>query len=210
MERIENYLEDNYNKMVQGMKITKINYASTGYKEHFYNIDSDSNTFNVRSSPSQIIPNHSYNISKNITKITYGVKAVNLIKKLTNKKEKNTDAFRLFNSPWRIISILTKKRSIDLYCEDDQLNSIFYGLKHFTNINNIEYKIISTNKFVIDKIKFKMVDQLKAGLKNNAIEDKNNVYNNVIKKIYKKKGKGMENISFTKLMLVYSKLLKVI
>ena len=207
LERIDNFLEENYNKMIQGMKIIKINYASTGYKEHFYNIDNDSNTFNVRSSPSQTIPNYSYHISNDIIKITYGVKAVNLKRKLSNKKDKDTDAIKLLNFPWRIISIVTKKRSIDLYCEEDQLNNVFYGLKQFTNINNNEYKIISTNKFLIDKIKFKMVLQLKVGLVNKEIEDKDNKYNNVIKKICDKKGKGMENISFTKLMLVFSRLM---
>ena len=76
-----------------------------------------------------------------------------------------------------------------------------------TNYYNIDYKIISTNKFVINKIKFKLVLKLKESLKNEEIKDENNIYKNVIQKICKKKGMGMESISFTKLMLLYNKIM---
>ena len=189
------------------MNLIKINYGSKGYKMHFYNIDMDSNTFNARSLASQQCPTNSYQLSKDITKITYGIKAENLKKKIIDKKDKDTDAIKLLNFPWRFLSLATKKRSVDLYCEDDQLNNWFYGLKYMTNYYNIDYKIISTNKFVINKIKFKLVLQLKESLKNEEIKDENNIYKNVIQKICKKKGMGMESISFTKLMLLYNKIM---
>ena len=204
-ENIDSFLEGHFNKIRDGMNLIKINYGSKGHKMHFYNIDVDSGTFNVKVLANQQYPTHSYNLFKDITKIMYGVKSTNLVKKLLAKKDKDHESIKLMQYPWRILSFITKKRSVDLYCDDDQVNNWFYGLKSFTDENNIVYKINSTNKFILYKIKFKIVIQLKLAISNGEIRDENNKYTNIIDRLIKEK--GIHNISFTKLMILYNRLM---
>jgi hypothetical protein len=192
---INTFLEDNYSKIVKGMFLIKINYGSKGHKTHFYSIDNDSNTLNIRTNDTQQYPKHTYKIFKDITKIMYGLRSNNLMRKLTDKKDKDTEVIKLLRTPWRILSIFTKKRSLDLYCEDEQMDNWFYGLKFFTDKNKVNYKIISSNKFILSKIKYKIVSQL------TQYSDKDKKSNALIKKLYQ--GKEIHKISFTKLMLLY-------
>ena len=188
------------------MSLIKINHKTKGYKIHFYNIDNDSNTFNIRDIETQQYPTYSYKLSKDITKIMYGVKSSNLVKKLLSKKDKDEELLKLFKSPWKFFSIIVKKKSLDFYCEEEeQLNNWFYGLKLFINDNNVGYKIISTNKFVLNKIKYKIVFKLKEAKKNEKVKDKNKKYGNIIGRLSKEI--GLHNISFAKLILLYNKLM---
>ena len=198
---IKNFFEDNYNKIIKGMNLVKINYGSKGYKVHFYNIDDDSSTFNTKTASTQTFPNHSYKLFKDVTKIMYGVHSNNLLKKMSDK-DKDTEAIKLLKSPYNILSIMTKKRSVDLYCDDDQINNWFYGLKYFTMEKKVNYKIISTNKFILNKIKYKIVSHLK---KNVANKEKEKQTYKFIKNLNKEVTLG--NISFAKLILLYNKLI---
>ena len=63
------------------MILIKINYASKGHK-----IDNDSNTLNIREIGNEPYPNMSYNLFKDVVKMTYGLRSKNLIKILKEKK----------------------------------------------------------------------------------------------------------------------------
>ena len=101
--------------------------------------------------------------------------------------------------PWRFLSIITKSRSIDLYSDNNEINTLFYGLKSFFIDNKMAYKINSTNYFLLNKIKLKLVLRLQKKYKD---ENKENLPN-IVKQLVKEK--AIQNISFTKLFLIYNK-----
>ena len=203
---IDNFLDKNYELIIKGMRLMKINYSSKGHKYYFYNIDSDSNTLQIRQKEGDPYPLLSYNLFKDVTKITYGIKSKNLIKKLKNKNECNDETRKYLRMPWRFISFVLQKKSIDLYLENDQVDTWFYGLKNFTknDVNDVEYKISSTNKFLLNKVKYRIVIKLKCAVNDGEIVEEKSV--NLVKKILKEK--AVQNITFTKLILLYNKLVK--
>ena len=211
-KKIDIFLEHNYNIITQqGMDLVKINYGSKGHKTRFYKLDPDSNTFNAREVASQQYPTHSYKIFKDVIKIVYGVKSPNLIKKLAAKKDKDIEAIKLLKQPRNILSIITKKRSLDFYCsyeklKNEQINNLFYGLKKYTDDKNVGYKIISTNQFLLQKVKFKIVMKLKDRIENGEILDENQRYSQIIRRL--SSAKRIQNISFFKLILLYNILMK--
>ena len=198
INEILDFLIFNSEKLINGIKLVKINYKSNGYKKHIYNIDEKTNSLCVWKSKNINYPNKLYDLKKGIIKVTYGNKTRNLRRKLLSK-DLDKESIKFLRIPWRILSIITKKRSIDLYCDDNQINYMFYGLKYFFIDNKVAYKINSTNYFVINKIKLKIAIILKQNFKD---EDKENIPN-IIKLLIKEK--SIQNISFTKLFLLYNK-----
>jgi hypothetical protein len=145
----------------------------------------------------------SFNLFKDVTKITYGIRSKNLIGKLKDKNKGDPDTRKLLRAPWRFISFILKKKSVDLYCEDEQVDNWFYGLKDFTRDNSVEYKILSTNKFVLNKIKYRIAIKLKVEIDNGNIVEEKSI--DLISKLIKEK--AFHNISFSKLILLYNKLM---
>ena len=84
------------------------------------------------------------------------------------------DAVRIAVLPWRFLSIITRERSIDFYCDDEQINDIFYGMKYFLTDNNVPFKINSVNYYLLNKTKIKIAIELK---KKYQEEDEENVPN---------------------------------
>ena len=204
-ENIEKFLSDNFDIIRKGMNLTKINYRTKGHKIYFYSIDSDSNTLNIREIGNDPYPNSSYSLIKDVTKITYGIRSKNLIKILKDKNEGDPETRKYIRAPWKFISFILKKKSIDLYCETEQVDNLFYGLKDFFTIDNsLNYKIMSTNKFVLNKMKYRIAIQLKVANDNGDIKEEQSQI--LIKKLIKEK--AFHNISFCKLMLLYNKLIK--
>ena len=200
---IDSFLTKNYDIITKDMRLIKINYGSKGHKFYFYRIDNDSNTLNVRSIENEPYPLMSFNLFKDVTKITYGIRSKNLIGKLKDKNKGDPDTRKLLRAPWRFISFILKKKSVDLYCEDEQVDNWFYGMKDFTRDNNVEYKILSTNKFVLNKIKYRIAIKLKVEIDNGNIVEEKSV--ELVKKLIKEK--AFHNISFSKLILLYNKLM---
>ena len=198
INEILDFLIFNSEKLINGIKLVKINYKSDGYKKHFYNINEKKKSLCVWKSKNMNYPNKFYNLKKDIIKITYGNKTRNLRRKLLSK-DMDKESIKFLRIPWRILSIITKKRSIDLYCDDNQINYMFYGLKYFFIDNKVAYKINSTNFFVINKIKLKIAIILKQKFKDEDIENIPNIIKLLIKE------KSIQNISFTKLFLLYNK-----
>ena len=197
-KKIIEFLNSNSEKLINGLHLIKINYKTKGYKRHFYDVDEDKMTFNIRKSENDHNLNKSYNLLNEIKKAVYGIKSRNLRKKLLSK-EKDNDSITLLRTPWRFVSLITNSRSIDLYSEDNQLDYVFYGLKNFYINNNAPYKINSTSYFVLNKIKLKIAVKLKKKYK----EEQEQEFPNIVKQLIKEK--AIQNISFAKLFLLFNK-----
>ena len=68
---------------------------------------------------------------------------------------------------------------------------------------NVKYKMLSSTKFVLNRIKLIIVKKLKTAYKNKEFE--NNKYENIIKKITKEK--SIQKYSFSELFLFYKKII---
>ena len=179
------------------MNLIKINYKSNGFKTHFYDIDDNKLTFNIRKDVNDY-PTKSYHIQNDIIKIQYGIKSRNLRKKLLSK-EKDLEMLRLLRCPWRFLSIITRDRSIDFYCNDEQIDVMFYGMKYFLTDCNAPFKINSANYYLLNKTKIKIAIELK---KKYQEEDEENIPK-IIHGLLREK--AIQNISFAKLFLLYNK-----
>jgi len=112
-----------------------------------------------------------------ITKFTYGISSENLRKRFKNMKNSNLRYPHLF------FSILTKKRSIDLYMDENSIINWFFGISHYLKEKKQNYKLISTSKFLITKLKLRMLLNLKEYYQNNINELKGNKYGKIISDI---------------------------
>ena len=202
---IDNFLSKNYDIISKDMRLIKVNYNSKSYKFYFYRIDPYSNTLNVREIENSPYPLKSFNLFKDVIKITYGPRSKNLIYKLKNKKEADSDTRKFLRSPWKFISFILKKKSIDLYCENDQVDNWFYGMKDFTEDNSVDYKIASTNKYVLNKIKYRIAMKLKIGIKEGIVKEEK--HKDLINRLIKEE--AFHYISFSRLILLYNKLMKL-
>ena len=200
IKKILNFLSGHYEKLIEGMNLIKINFKSNGFKTHFYDINEKNLTFNIRKSESNNTASKSYNFYTDIIKIQYGIKSRNLRKKLL-AKDKDLEMLRLLRYPWRFLSIITKSRSIDFYCDDEQINNMFYGMKCLLVDNNIPHKINSTNYYLLNKTKIKIAIELKKKYQGKEEEEENvpKIVNQLLRE------RAIQNISFAKLFLIYNK-----
>lgn len=106
---------------------------------------------------------------------------------------------RLLRCPWRFISIITRERSIDFYCDDEQIDDMFYGMKNFLTDNYVPFKINSTNYYLLNKTKIKIAIELK---KKYQEEDEQNIPK-IVQSLLRER--AIQNISFAKLFLLYNK-----
>ena len=198
IKKILNFLSGHFESLTKGMNLIKINYKSNGFKTHFYDIDEENLTFNIRKDETNDYLTKSYHIQNEIIKIQYGIKSRNLRKKLLSK-DKDLEMLRLLRCPWRFISIITRERSIDFYCDDEQINDMFYGMKNFLTDNYVPFKINSTNYYLLNKTKIKIAIELK---KKYQEEDEQNIPK-IVKSLLRER--AIQNIPFAKLFLLYNK-----
>ena len=115
-------------------------------------------------------------------------------------KDKDLEMLRLLRCPWRFISIITKSRSLDFYCDDEQIDNMFYGMKCLLVDNNIPHKINSTNYYLLNKTKIKIAIELKK--KYQAEEEEENIPK-IVNELLRER--AIQNVSFAKLFLIYNK-----
>ena len=176
----------------------KINFSNPGKKEHFYMLVPDKGIRIYKKRPKEdIISNPLKNDSSSklvvisdIKKFTYGIASDNLRKRFKNMKNSK------LRSPWLFFSILTKKRSIDLYMDDVSLNKWFYGISHYLKENNSKYKIISVSKFLLTRLKLKMLYTLKEYYEKNTQDLKNHKYGKILYDIIHGKFKKIFLLNF--------------
>jgi len=106
------------------------------------------------------------------------------------------------NAPWLFFSIITKKRSIDLYLEEHQLLNWFYGIKKYLIDNEKPYKTISVHNFILTKTKLRLLQKLKE----EYADKQSDQYKDLIDSILGEK--GVQNFTFAKILLLYVKIKK--
>ena len=143
----------------------KLNFSSSGVKEHFYQLDTDEKTIKVFSKQGSKLTADI--LLNEITKFVSGTYTENIKNKLANGKNQK------LNQPWLFFSFLINKKTVDFYLEEKNLNLWFYGIKIFLDMNEVSYKLISVNGFVLQKLKMKLIYELKEVLKNQTNPDKN-------------------------------------
>jgi hypothetical protein len=159
----ETWMSKNLQNICEGSTLTKINFKSSGKKEHFYKFNQVDNSINVYEKKTS--KSFKTIFLNDIKKFSYGIVSENLKKRFKNMKSSN------LNAPWLFFSIILKDKSLDFYLEENQLINWFYGIKKILQDNNSEYKLISVNNFLLTRMKFRLLQRLKEENSNN-IEDK--------------------------------------
>ena len=194
---ISKFLEENLKKVENGFKLTKINFSSSGIKEHFYQIDQKNNNFCISKNANDKNKDNK-NLNKEIIKIVYGFSSRNIKKKIIKEKD---DIKNLIKIPWKFLSIVLKERSIDLFMGKDKNNDIinyyFYGFYYYYQKKNLLFKINSCSFF-----KFKLIWKLKQMYKNGKLKEKNENSLKLVQDIFNEK--GIQKFSFVKLFLLYA------
>jgi len=202
-KNLEIYKEQCMKKLVEGDTLIKINFSSSGKKEHFYNVFGNDvlRIYETKSSKNckKMI------FGSEIKQIKYGVKSQNLKSRF---KEFKTNTL---TKPWLFLSIITNKRSVDLCLRDDQMNDWFFGLNYFIKKNQLPVHIMTNSGYAIKKLKLKLLQKLKELLEK---EDDKSVNKSIdlfiqMKKYLKNNQLGLDFISFAKVLLLYIKLFNV-
>ena len=180
---LKKFFEKKYKYIYNGEVIKKINYNSTGTKEHFYQIDSKNDLFeSFPSDPNFTKPKKVYSFD-DIKKIVVGIKTSNLIKKIKSTKNDK-------KAPYLFMSLVLKKRTIDLvFTKEKSAKNWFYGFYYYFKESQRKYKISSCTSNILLRIKSKIFKQL--GKNINEIDGipLSSCIVNYFKKSSKKKGK---------------------
>ena len=191
---IDEYIDSCYKEIQRGDSILKINLNSNGTKTHYYKLNYERDSIQIfQKDKDSKVDKEIFLYS--LIKITFGISSQNLKKKI--KLLSNSD------QPWLYMSFIFKEGSIDLFLNEEQVKQWFYGLSRHLNIIGKDYKIISKCKFILNRCKMKMANELITYTKKGLIKDSNS--NSIIKNL---NTNGNNKISFIKLFLLYNKIHK--
>ncbi len=191
---IDKYIDNCYKEIQRGDSILKINLNSNGTKTHFYKLNYERDSIQIfQKDKDSKVDKEIFLYS--LIKITFGISSQNLKRKI--KLLSNSD------QPWLYMSFIFKEGSIDLFLNEEQVKQWFYGLSRHLNIIGKDYKIISKCKFILNRCKMKMANELINYSKKGLIKDSNS--NATIKNL---NTNGNNKISFIKLFLLYNKIHK--
>ncbi len=191
---IDKYIDNCYKEIQRGDSILKINLNSNGTKTHFYKLNYERDSIQIfQKDKDSKVDKEIFLYS--LIKITFGISSQNLKRKI--KLLSNSD------QPWLYMSFIFKEGSIDLFLNEEQVKQWFYGLSRHLNIIGKDYKIISKCKFILNRCKMKMANELITYSKKGLIKDSNS--NSTIKNL---NTNGNNKISFIKLFLLYNKIHK--
>ena len=191
---IDEYIDSCYKEIQRGDSILKINLNSNGTKTHYYKLNYERDSIQIfQKDKDSKVDKEIFLYS--LIKITFGISSQNLKKKI--KLLSNSD------QPWLYMSFIFKEGSIDLFLNEEQVKQWFYGLSRHLNIIGKDYKIISKCKFILNRCKMKMANELITYTKKGLIKDSNS--NSTIKNL---NTNGNNKISFIKLFLLYNKIHK--
>lgn len=151
-ESIIRYTRECYNAICRGDMLTKVNLTTSGTKNHFYQLDFNTDSILVFKRKDSTRSDKSAEF-KVIQKIIFGIETNNLKKKYKSL-EYNTQ-------PWLYMSIiLNEKITIDLCLSDENIKKWFYGLFFYLSSTQRHYKIPSVTGFVLNRIKMKSMSTL--------------------------------------------------
>ena len=152
----ETYLKNQLQSLEEGSLLTKINFTSKGYNEHFFRISLIDNEyyFCVHKKISEIKPYKVFNLEE-LHDITIGIQTDNLKNKIDNE-------FMNEFKPWGIMSLWFEERTYDLYFDnDEEMNKWFEAIYYYNKYimgKNIERNL---SYFFFNKLKLKMLYKLK-------------------------------------------------
>ncbi len=142
------YSYNQYKCIIKGDNIMKINLTSKGKKIHNYQLHVDNDVieiFKKDKSGGQIEKIIDF---FNISKILFGIKSENLIKKEKILFYKDT--------PWYYLSIIYNQKSLDWeFGNEEDCKKWYYGLQNYCLSTKRKFKVLSTTGFVIQKLKMK-------------------------------------------------------
>lgn len=202
-KNLANYKEYSLKKILEGDNLIKINFSSSGKKEHFYNVFGNDTLRVYETKNSKSFTKLSFKTE--IKQIKYGVKSQNLKSRYKEFKTEN------LTKSWLYLSIITDKRSIDLCLKEDQINDWFFGLNHFVKKNSLPVHIMTVSGFAIKKIKLKLLQKLKDLFET---QDEKSAIKSIdlfilMNKYLKNNQLGLDFISFSKVLLLYIKLMNI-
>ena len=160
--KLKLFFEKQYLYIFKGENIQKINYHSTGIKEHFYQIDYENDLFESFSkNPNKLRPKKTYKFD-DIKKIVIGFKTKNVKNKLKNLKSLKD----IKKKPYCFISLVLTKRTIDLvFMKENSVKNWFYGFFHYFQMSDRKYKIVSCTNNILFRIKCKMINKINGNIK---------------------------------------------
>jgi surface protein len=162
-EILKKFFKKAFTHIYIGELITKINMKSKGSKDHIFRLENATGHLLYLDGSIANKPKKDFDLSK-IIKIKVGIETQNAIQKLNivNLGIKNK------NKPYKFISFILsankKKEMKSLDLVFDNTNSArkwFYGLYYFFQREKMPYKICSCTKYVLKKIKSKMMNKKK-------------------------------------------------
>ena len=196
-----NYKNYALKKICEGDSLVKINFSSSGKKEHFYNVLEPDTLRIYEKSGAKSFDKLSFR--NEIRQIKFGVKSKNLQKKF---KEFKTSQL---TKTWLFISIITQKKSLDLCLTEEQINCWFFGLNTFIKKNKLPVNIMTISGFSIKKLKLRMLQKLRDLVEKEDEKEKSIDVVIQLKKYLKNSMLGLDFLSFSKVLLLFIKLMKI-
>lgn len=191
-----------FNRIRDGEILRKINFSSSGHKDHFYQLSLEDSSIKIYDNQGSNKFN-SINI-EDIKKFSIGIASENL-----RKKSKRSD----FNyNPSNLFSFITTTRSLDFTADEETINNWFYGMKYLFNETGKKFKICNTGYFIFTKLKLKlfhhMISQYKSLSKNKENKDVKTAEElTIVKKVMDLVQKqGIQSVSFLKIFFMYIKI----
>ena len=143
------YSFEQYKCIITGDNIMKINLTSKGKKIHHYRLHIDNDVIEVFKKDKSGGQLEKVIDFFNVSRILFGIKSKNLIKKekILSYKDK----------PWCYLSVIYNKKSLDWEFKDEEdCKKWYYGFQNYLLCTNRKFKVLSTTGFVIQKLKMKV------------------------------------------------------
>ena len=165
-DKLNDFFERAYQHIYNGEKIIKINYRNNGIKEHYFQVENKTDKLQYFVGKNSDKLKNEFDFD-DITKIKIGLETKNVITKLNHLKIKNEDK----NAPYKFISFIlengSNRKTLDLVINDEKsARKWFYGINYYCHISNRPYKICSCSKYLLFKIKSKVINKLHSDINN--------------------------------------------
>ena len=161
-DNLDNFFGTAYSHICQGENITKINFKKKGSIIYFYQIDVKNGQLNYYVQNKLNKPKGQFDLNK-IKKIKIGIKTNNVINKLDSIKLSKKN----ISQPYKFMSVIIiddkkKEKTIDLVFETTKNAKYwFYGMYYYYVYVKIKpEKIYSCTKFILDRVKSKIISKL--------------------------------------------------
>ena len=196
---LEDFFQNYYLHIFNGELIGKINFRTEGMKNHYYQIDNDTDHFQCFDKQSSNKSKKEFDFDDDIIKIKIGITTKNLKNKIDiiESCSKNKSLPYMFMSFIINDKIKDKKDKLDgltldlMFNDEESAKSWFYGLYYYFVISKRPYKIMSCTYYILFRIKSKLIKKLNLNSSKSKKKkeiNKNNTFAYYMKKFYNKHG----------------------